>query len=1135
MPYTISRRLGTLLASAGLVGVLATQPYNADNQPAVVTVGAQLPAAVDTTTSGRMETFRSERPVAPGVTLTTLDQYGPDGFTGEPNWLQSNVLSVDMTAGTRVDRIFPGRVASREPLPQMAERAGAVAAVNTDYFDISGSGAPWGVGIQSGELLHSPLPNTRAATSQNAVMFTEDGIGRIGEIVFEGTVFLPGGQTVPLDAMNKAELLRDQIQVFTPVWGTFCRCRATETAARDTEVVVVNGSVTEVSDQPRAGAIPDNGFVLVGREGGADRLAALEPGDQVRIDYSFRAPDDMRIKAAMSGRQLLVVDGKPETQTASNNTPEPRTAVGFSADGRRMWLITVDGRQPAFSRGIGLSELARKMVDLGAHTALNLDGGGSTTIVAREPGADELALVNRPSDGQLRPVPTGLAFYAPAGSGRLAGYWVTTKIDPERRPGFAYQAPLRPERVFPGLNRRLEADGYDETFGPTGTPGGAPVAWTSADQRVGTVSDDGVFSARGPGRTTVAARFGNATGAMELTVLGELRRLSSLPAPIAVTQQRGPAGFDVVGFDERGYSAPIDPDDVELTYDDSAIKVTVNERGQFEVTALRDRGSTVITAAVRGLTATIPVGIGLADVVVEDFEDADDWELFTLRATASMSTTEGGHSGAGMQLDFDFTQSNLTRGIGVWSPGRRLKIAGEPWAFKLWVNSGGWGQRARIEVDDALGTVFTLEPGTVNEPGWQQITYEVPQGVKYPLHLRRVYFNEVDGNATYTGRLVIDELTAVVPTPVEAVPASSSPDPLVAHGTAAGAADWRFAVLSDLGVRGDDPNGPAAQRARRALREIRDRQAALVVVNGGFVADGSAANLAFAHQLLKQELPPDVVYYYVPGEAELFNGSLATFEAEFGATPRVVDHGGIRFLLLDTTRQSYRGGDWTQLPLVRDQLAAASADKRVTSVVVAQNLPLRDPGPGHLSELTDRKEAATIEQMLTAFREQSGKAASLIAASAGRFHVERADGIPYVTNGPGKAAVSGAGGSGEFAGWSLWSVRPDAGPDGLRAEFVPQADSLTVDAPHTVPVGSVTRLDALIMQGGRAIPVRYPMAAVWTGVEGVRLGPASGAPPGYLASFDPSTGDLRALRPGTLTLALKVNTQTVSVRITVVE
>ncbi|MYT25249.1 multidrug transporter, partial [Streptomyces sp. SID7760] len=183
--------------------------------------------------------------------------------------------------------------------------------------------------------------------------------------------------------------------------------------------------------------------------------------------------------AAVGGREALVVAGVPQDHDGEpNNTAAPRTAVGFSRDGGRMRILAVDGRQRD-SGGLTLTALGALMHRLGSYEALNLDGGGSTTLLAGLSGATALALENSPSDGALRPVANGLVLTAPAGSGRTAGYRIES----------VGAAAGEPTRVFPGLTRTLTATGYDALLGPAP---GAP-EWFA--QGAGTVDAGGVFHA----------------------------------------------------------------------------------------------------------------------------------------------------------------------------------------------------------------------------------------------------------------------------------------------------------------------------------------------------------------------------------------------------------------------------------------------------------------------------------------------------------------------------------------------------------------------------------------------------------------------------------------------------------------
>lgn len=111
---------------------------------------------------------------------------------------------------------------------------------------------------------------------------------------------------------------------------------------------------------------------------------------------------------------LLLARGQREPLAPFDNnyaiTDQPRSAIGFSGDGRKAWLIAVDGRQ-AGSVGISLSDLTEVFIRLGASDAMNLDGGGSTTLVASESDGTAKVLntpIHSAVPGRERPVANAL-------------------------------------------------------------------------------------------------------------------------------------------------------------------------------------------------------------------------------------------------------------------------------------------------------------------------------------------------------------------------------------------------------------------------------------------------------------------------------------------------------------------------------------------------------------------------------------------------------------------------------------------------------------------------------------------------------------------------------------------------------
>ncbi len=108
----------------------------------------------------------------------------------------------------------------------------------------------------------------------------------------------------------------------------------------------------------------------------------------------------------IAGSTILVSHGRNVAPAPSSlfARVNPRTAVGIRDGGRTLILVVVDGRDPANSLGMSLKDLADVMLSLGAEDAINLDGGGSSTMAIRNPGTHALLTLNHPSDGTERPV-----------------------------------------------------------------------------------------------------------------------------------------------------------------------------------------------------------------------------------------------------------------------------------------------------------------------------------------------------------------------------------------------------------------------------------------------------------------------------------------------------------------------------------------------------------------------------------------------------------------------------------------------------------------------------------------------------------------------------------------------------------
>jgi hypothetical protein len=298
------------------------------------------------------------------------------------------------------------------------------AGVNGAYFVGTGpdAGDVVGAHVSAGELASEPVDG-RSTLVLSAVPLARP---RITSLRFRGSVRI-GGRSRLLDGVNRTRGViwgcgghggdrptqrpvhgifctdASELVQFTPGWGL-----RTPVAGRGTELVVRDGEVTG-SGRPGGGtAIPRDGYVLSGSGDAAAllRRAALRDAAQVTTTLRTSAGEPLllaQLTGVVSGGPRLLDRGRVALRTRAEGfdrpglygrfvaARNPRTLAGVKSDGSLL-LVTVDGRRPGYSAGMSLPEAARLMKSLGARDALNLDGGGSTTMVVQG------RVVNRPSD-----------------------------------------------------------------------------------------------------------------------------------------------------------------------------------------------------------------------------------------------------------------------------------------------------------------------------------------------------------------------------------------------------------------------------------------------------------------------------------------------------------------------------------------------------------------------------------------------------------------------------------------------------------------------------------------------------------------------------------------------------------------
>ncbi len=330
--------------------------------------------------------------IAPGVRYRRFDQ------TDRRGRYRVHVVIVDPSKpGVRLDYASLGSVPRRGPLTRLLHRDDdAVAGINGGFFDIFDTGAPLGVGQDRERgFLHAAK-----YTWNTAFTSTTKGKLRIGKVTMRAGI--EEHPEIEVTNVNSPRVREGHVGLYTGEWGTTSGYSITDGQRRHVKVVQVSDGRVAARSSTLSVGEPITGSLLVGRGLGAAQLADLPIGSRATVTASI--PDPYAV--AISGESVLLRRGR--VVATDDVYLHPRTAIGIDRDTGKVILVAVDGRQET-SRGLTLVELARLLRRLGAESALNFDGGGSTTIAGLGRDHTDLRVLNSPSDGSQRSIPEGLA------------------------------------------------------------------------------------------------------------------------------------------------------------------------------------------------------------------------------------------------------------------------------------------------------------------------------------------------------------------------------------------------------------------------------------------------------------------------------------------------------------------------------------------------------------------------------------------------------------------------------------------------------------------------------------------------------------------------------------------------------
>ncbi|MBM9503738.1 phosphodiester glycosidase family protein [Actinacidiphila acididurans] len=1023
-----------------------------------------------------------------------------------------------------------------EAISSMADRTGAVAGVNGDFFAINSTNRPSGMVVTDGKLIKSP---NSGWTSDMWVR--QDGTVGIGTETYAGTV-TDGSASHAIKSVNTLDDLSSNSLVrVTPDLGAGGTIPSSTvvTGKVGTGGFVVDSVATGVKS---LGALPDGTEALVGAKASATWLNTnVHVGDTLAVSEKL-SPDD-GVRTAISGGALLVQDGKmsvPLQAGGENNVDYPVTGLGVSKDGKHVIIATFDGRlTEGVAEGLTRPEFAQWMMKQGAYNAILFDTGGSTEMVARKPGDAHVSVMNTPSDGAERPVANGIFVYSTAPAPTEATNVVINDGTPVT--------------TVPGATIAVPVYATDALQNPSDSTVDVQVQPSSL-----ATWSNGELTVTGTGEGTITATSAGATTSQPLEVAKKLTSLSVSPdapdLPNGHTQQLTLKG---TADGASGTAAQVPAEAAQWSVSDPSLG-SVDAHGLF--TADSDNGGLEkVTATVGGAGATSTIAVGEVASTVDPMDDVADWSLRnTTGQPATLANSPGdvppGSTAPGsMALTYTMPAGSGVRQL-VLSPKNTLTVGPDaegvdPARIGIWVKGDAKGLWFAESYVDIAGTTTTLYPTYVTFNGWQLVAADIPPGLSFPLHIGFVDFLALNTTSTYAGTVKVGGLEALYsPRPVVAPTYTAVPQNPSWLSYEENAAN--FSSQGDTMLLGDDAHMVASDPGSASSKVLDAAKARIpslpaqarpdqVQMLGDMPDDGAPADLAYAKQKISEFGVP---YHDVVGNHEISQGALpenGNFAAAFGDTHYSYTAGAADVIVTDNAHggllssDAYQVPARSQYPWLVDQLTNAQSK----AVFVVTHMPAYDPHPAANSQFGDRWEAQMYLRIVQKYQASHPDKHVIMLYGHARGFAEqildpqgnnvpaKAGGVPQFTVADLGMPAYATSDKGGFEHFGLFHVSP-SGDIQFSVEGVFTSIGVTAPQPGLTVGGHETLTATGTQIAGDnftppTVPIADPVSHVWSSSDP------------RVASVDAVTGEVTANRPGTADITVTAGGVTGKVTLTV--
>ncbi|MDP4197594.1 MAG: phosphodiester glycosidase family protein [Bacteroidota bacterium] len=712
----------------------------------------------------------SEEKVAPGMKLTryeipsrpcvihVLEIDAKNPFTSF-----MTVASNDKTPDLKRETV--GSISKRYTKPGQT----VVGAINSDFFDYSlgianGIQVSEGVFVKSGNTDHDHSIGLDVNNKPFLVHSRFSGV-----VNAKGASFKLNGINFSYnDPKSYGQLTTDRIVLYNHYFGTSSRNTSGEKElllkpidkwnvnAQPVRCIVIDSSSVAGSLK-----MDESTVIIAGSGKGKDFISTITKGDTIALSVGLTIGPS-NVKEMIGINPTIVLDGKNyavqgweymwKNPSISPYSRDPLSAMGFSRDSSKIFFVNCDGRNPSYSNGLSIYELADFMISLGVYNAGHFDSGGSAELVIR----NEIKTI--PSDGAERPIMNAFLVNTSAPTDKLDNIQAT---------------PSQP-RLFTGDKFKIKVKGCDKYYNPIAIDS-SKITYTLT-KNIGTISKDGEFTAGSSADNgSIIVDYQGLKDTVNI-LIKTITRISLSPKEF-LTNSIATQKVTLTAYDS---------DDVVKLIDSKLVKWSVNDPSLGTVDSLGNfrglkTGTAYVIANYLGVKDTCKFNVVVEEGtrILNSFDAISGLSISgsgidTLASKFVLDNSKYSEGKNSLKMIYKFTyKSGTTQYIYLNTD---IAMRGIPDSLLLDCMSNGLSHRLYYKVEDANGNPFTINARAyANSKSTfssipAQFSYAVSSSgaplKNYPAKIKQIYFklesDKQDGKE-YTDSLYIDNLRIVYP------------------------------------------------------------------------------------------------------------------------------------------------------------------------------------------------------------------------------------------------------------------------------------------------------------------------------------------------------------------------------------